>query len=156
VKINIPEIIQYEPSLKSEFKRLNYEWLNKYFYVTAEDDRILSNPEKIISDGGSIFFARIRENIVGTCALIKVSADEYEVAKMAVKEMEQGKKVGRLLMHAIIEEAKKQGASIISLETAKPLKSAIALYQKFGFLATTEERIHTIFGRTTFRMELKV
>jgi GNAT superfamily N-acetyltransferase len=156
MKINIPEIIQYEPALKPEFKRLNYEWLNKYFFVTAEDDKMLSDPEKIIRDGGCILFARIRENIVGTCALIKVSPEEYEVAKMAVTEMEQGKKIGHLLMNAIINEARNRSARIISLETAKPLKAAIALYQKFGFLPTTEERIHTIFGRTTFRMELKV
>ena len=156
MQINIPEIVQYDPAFNSEFKRLNYEWLNKYFYVTAEDNKMLSDPEKIIREGGCILFVRIRENIVGTCALIKVSAEEYEVAKMAVTEMEQGKKIGRLLMNEIIKEAKKRGAKIISLETAKPLKAAVALYQKFGFLPTTEERIHTIFGRTTFRMELKV
>ncbi len=156
MNINHPEIILYRNDLKADFKRLNYEWLNKYYFVTEEDDKILADPEKIILEGGCIIFAKLEDEIVGTCALIRESADEYEIAKMAVTEKAQGRKVGRYLLKSIIEEAIKRKANIISLETASQLKAAIALYEKSGFLKTTGERTHPVFGRKTFRMELKV
>ena len=150
------EIVHYEPSLKSHFKELNHEWLNKYFFVTEEDDKILSDPEKIIHDGGCILFVKLNGEIVGTCALIKESDEEYEIAKMAVTEKAQGKKVGYELMQAILNEAKKRGAKIISLDTANRLKAAIHLYKKSGFVQSAEETIHPLFGRMTFRMELRL
>jgi len=149
-----PEIISYQPALRSVFKTLNYEWLNKYFFVTEEDDKILSNPEKIIDDGGSVLFAKLGEEIVGTCALIKESEHEYEIAKMGVTEKAQGKKIGHFLMEEIIRDAISKGAKTISLDTAHQLKAAIALYTRFGFVQSEEERIHPQFGRKTFRMQL--
>ena len=151
-----PEILYFDPALKSYFKKLNHEWLDKYFFVTKADDKILSDPEKIIRDGGCVIFAQFGKEIVGTCALIKVTADEYEVAKMAVTEKAQGNGVGYCLLQAMIEEAKKRKARIISLETAEQLKAAKALYKKSGFLQATGERTHPDFGRKTFRMELKL
>jgi len=156
IKQSYIEILFYDPSLKSYFKTLNYEWLNKYFFVTEEDDKILSEPEKIIDEGGCIIFAKFQGEICGTCALIKETEEEYEIAKMAVIEKAQGQGIGFCLLKAIIEEAKKRKARIISLETANPLKAAISLYKKFGFLQTTEEREHPLFGRKTFKMELEV
>lgn len=151
-----PEIVFYESSLKPFFKSLNYEWLNKYFSVTEEDEKILSDPEKIIENGGCVIFARLKDEIVGTCALVKKSNDEYEIAKMGVTEEARRKKVGLELLDAIIKEAKGRDAKIVSLETAKPLKAAISLYKKFGFVQTSEEETHPIFKRKTFRMELKL
>jgi ribosomal protein S18 acetylase RimI-like enzyme len=150
------QILPYRPPLKPYFKLLNQEWLNKFFFLTAEDEKILANPEKIISDGGCVVFAGIGDEIVGTCALIKRSDQEYEIAKMGVTEREQGKKIGSHLLTVLIEEAVKRGATLISLETAQVLKAAIALYTKYGFVQTEDERIHPMFGRKTFRMELKL
>ena len=150
------EIITYDPSLKSHFKKLNIEWLEKYFFVTEADNKILSDPEKIIEEGGCVIFAKLGEEIVGTCALRKEAAGEYEIAKIAVSENAQGNGIGNQLLQAMIKEAKKRKAKVISLETAEKLKVAKALYEKSGFIRTTGERTHPDFGRKTFRMELKV
>jgi putative acetyltransferase len=150
------EILFYQPSLKSYFKKLNEEWLNTYYFVTEEDDKILSDPEKIIHEGGCIVFAKLNDEIVGTCALMKEKDHEFEIAKMAVTEKARGKKIGQLMMGVVIEEARKNGAKIISLDTASQLKPAIAIYKKFGFIQTSEERIHPLFKRKTFRMELSL
>ena len=151
-----PEIVLYHPSLKSFFKDLNEEWLNKYYFVTEEDSKILTDPEKIINDGGCVLFARLNNEIIGTCALIKESDAEYEIAKMGVAEKARGKKAGYELMKAIIEEAIKRKAKLVSLETAVRLEAAVSLYKKFNFIQVSEERIHSVFGRKTFRMELKI
>ena len=151
-----PVIVYYEPTLKPLFKSLNHEWLDKYFTVTEEDDKILSDPEKIIRDGGCVIFASLQDEIVGTCALIKKTDSEYEIAKMGVTKRAQGRKVGQCLLNEIINEAKKRNAKIVSLETAISLKAAISLYEKFGFSRTSEEETHPLFNRKTFRMELKL
>jgi putative acetyltransferase len=152
---NSIEIVSYQPAFKDHFKSLNHEWLRKYFFITEEDNKILSDPEKIIREGGCVLFAKLNDEIVGTCALIKESEKEYEIAKMAVTERAQGRKIGYELMEAILKEAQKRAAKVISLDTANRLKAAIKLYEKFGFTQTEGERTHPLFKRTTFRMELR-
>ena len=142
--------------MKNSFRELNLEWLNKYFFVTEEDDQILLNPEKIIVDGGFIFFALLNRKVVGTCAMIKEQGDSFELAKMAVTTSAQGKGIGSLLLESAIAEARKRGALIVNLDTASPLESAIALYKKAGFVQTTPEHIHETFKRVTFSMEFKL
>ena len=79
------EIIDYSPTYKEDFKRLNVEWISTYFTVEPHDLEQLDDPEGyILSKGGKIFFAKQGEAIIGTCALIKVSETSYELAKMGV------------------------------------------------------------------------
>ena len=53
------EIIPFHPRHRDDFKRLNVEWLERYFYVEAIDHEVLSDPEgAILAPGGYIFLAR--------------------------------------------------------------------------------------------------
>lgn len=136
------EILRYSPRYKNDFMQLNYEWLNKYFKVEEEDKKILSNPEEIIiNKGGEIFFARINNEIIGTCAAIKVDKSIYELAKMAVTEKAQGKQAGKKLAFAVIGFAYSKGAKSIILETNSGLHSAISLYESIGFKTSREHSI---------------
>ncbi len=148
------EIIEFKSELRQHFRLLNEEWLNEYYFVTESDTEILSNPEKIIEDGGFIFFAIEDSIVLGTCALLKHDHSSFELIKMGVKKNSQNKGVGSLLMRACVETAIKNKAEKLSLETAIPLKAAIHLYRKFGFIQTSEEYTHPVFKRTTFTMEL--
>ena len=107
-------IVPYNRKYKSDFAKLNYEWLEKYFNTEkgeAEDKRLLNNPEKeIIKKGGEIFFALINENVVGTCAVIKIDDSMYELAKMGVTEKAQGKQIGKKLALTAIGYAVEKGA----------------------------------------------
>jgi len=52
-----------------DFKRLNYEWIEK-FKLESTDHQSLNHPsEKILQPGGHILMARYNREIVGTCAL---------------------------------------------------------------------------------------
>jgi putative acetyltransferase len=150
------QIKPYAPGLKSYFKVLNVEWLESYFSVTEEDDRMLSSPEEIIKNGGRILFVALNDRIVGTCALIRENKDVVELAKMGVTGTARGKGAGDFLLKAAIDEAIKMGAKILSLETASVLEPAISLYSKNGFVRVGVEHIHPQFGRKTFRMEKKL
>ncbi len=150
------QIVEFKKELRDHFRELNEEWLNEYYFVTDSDIEILSNPEKIIADGGLIFFALEDEIVLGTVGLVKHENDSYEIIKMGVQKTAQNKGIGSLLMNACIETALKNMATKLTLETAVPLKAAIHLYKKFGFIQTSDEYTHPIFKRTTFTMELNL
>ncbi|KAA5545752.1 GNAT family N-acetyltransferase [Adhaeribacter rhizoryzae] len=129
-----PEILPYAPAYKEAFRRLNHEWINKYFELEDLDNQILDNPENyIIAKGGHILFARYQGEIVGTCALLKVTDTTYELGKMAVTEKVQGLKIGQSLCQAAIAEAKALGATTLELYSHRSLQSALHVYHKLGF-----------------------
>jgi DNA-binding MarR family transcriptional regulator/GNAT superfamily N-acetyltransferase len=148
------EILRYSPKYKNDFRKLNFEWISKYFKIEEEDRKILSNPEEsIISKGGEIFFARIDDEIVGTCAAVKVDKSTYELAKMAVTEKAQGKQAGKKLALAVIGFAYSKGAKSVILETNSGLHSAIRLYESIGF-KNAPGTFDSKYERSTFRMKL--
>ncbi|ANH81777.1 MarR family transcriptional regulator [Niabella ginsenosidivorans] len=129
-------IADYTPEYQSAFRSLNEAWISRYFEMEAADKRALTNPRKYILDkGGCILVALYKDAPVGVCALIKMNDPEYdyEMAKMAVAPAAQGKNIGKLLAGAIINRAKKMGASRLYLESNTRLKPAISLYYKLGF-----------------------
>src|SRR5689334_8495846 len=94
------QIVDYKPAYLEAFKRLNEEWISKYFKMEMADHKALDNPQKnIIDKGGFILVALYNNEPVGVCALIKMDdADyDYELAKMAVSPAAQGKSIGWLL-----------------------------------------------------------
>lgn len=150
------EILKYSPKYKKDFKDLNYEWLNKYFKVEKIDEQILSNPEKeILRKGGEIFFAKEKNKIVGTCAVKKLSPRSFELTKMAVTARAQGKQIGKKLALAVIEFSKNKNAKEIVLETSRKLQSAMALYQKLGFV-TESKLMPGKYERCTITMKLNL
>jgi len=116
----------------------------------------LADPRRTILDsGGRIFFATAGERCIGCCALIRLNGKECEVAKMAVEPSYQGAGIGRRLLHAGIEEARKAGAHRLYLETNHVLTPAIRLYESMGFKHIPEDRIvRSQYARADVYMEL--
>jgi GNAT superfamily N-acetyltransferase/DNA-binding MarR family transcriptional regulator len=150
------EIREYSPSMKKYFKSLNYEWLERYFAVEEADDRILSDPNsKIIKAGGAVLFACLEDEVVGTCALIRHRNGIYELAKMAVTKKYQGRGIGRKLLIAVIDKAKKYGASELYLRTNPKLEAANHLYTEIGFRKITGDPLAgKKYKRSTFVMKM--
>ena len=130
------KIIPFERRYGPDFKRLNLEWLQKYFTVEPIDKTVLSHPAEIIKKGGSILFARIGKKIVGTCALLKESDSRYELSKMAVTESYQGLGIGRRLLESAIKTFAVTANGELFLETNSALSPAIRLYESVGFVHT--------------------
>ncbi|MGA7837276.1 MAG: bifunctional helix-turn-helix transcriptional regulator/GNAT family N-acetyltransferase [Ignavibacteriaceae bacterium] len=150
------EILAYNKKFRDYFKELNYEWLNKYFEVEPEDDRILNNPEKeIIKKGGEIFFARIKGEIIGTCAVIQIDQNTYELAKMAVTDKAKGLQAGKKLALAVIGFVWSKKGKYVTLLTNRKLVSAITLYKSLGF-ETVPGNEESSYKRKVFRMTLEL
>jgi DNA-binding MarR family transcriptional regulator/predicted GNAT family N-acyltransferase len=149
------EIVDYSPQFHEDFKRLNYEWIEKYFKLEESDHQSLNYPDdKILKPGGHIYIALSNDEVVGTCALVKIDDDTYELAKMAVTEKAQGKGIGWLLGHNIIQKARELGAKTIFLESNTVLEPAIKLYQKLGFQRVV--RPPSPYERCNIQMELRL
>ena len=147
-------IIDFEEKYTNDFTQLNFEWLEKHFYIEEYDKKVLMNPQKyILDDGGHILFALIGEKVVGTVALIKRDSGVFELSKMAVTEAVQGAGIGQKLMDACIDFAGKTGAKKLFLDSNTKLTPAITLYNKVGFKEIPVPK-DTPYERCNIRMEL--
>lgn len=82
------------------------------------------------------FFGIIKDKnqkTVGTLALYDCGEGIAEIRKMYFLPETRGQGLGKFVLQFLIDLAKEKGFSTIQLETANALKTAIALYQKFGF-----------------------
>jgi ribosomal protein S18 acetylase RimI-like enzyme len=127
------EIIPFEPRYRLDFKRLNLHWVRKFFRVEPVDEHVLSRPGAIVREGGSVLLARLRKEIIGTCALLNEGHGRFELSKMAVSEDYQGLGVGRRLLLAAIADFEARGGSELFLESNSVLTPALTLYESVGF-----------------------
>jgi ribosomal protein S18 acetylase RimI-like enzyme len=128
------EIVEYENKYQPEFKRLNLEWLDKYGLTESHDLEILDDPQGMVIDkGGCIFLAIDGEKVIGTAGLWKKNEKEYELVKMTVDPAHQGQGISKLLLDRCIDEVSKLKAEKIFLFSNSQLKTALKLYEKYGF-----------------------
>jgi ribosomal protein S18 acetylase RimI-like enzyme len=147
---------EFEPGDEVDFRRLNEEWIVRYFAIEPKDIEALSNPrETILRRGGRIFFAVREGRAVGCCALLAIGPGEFEVAKMAVTEACQGAGIGRRLLENVIAAARAAGAARLYLESNSRMKPAVRLYESIGFRHLPPERIvPSPYARSNVAMEL--
>lgn len=147
------EIITFEKKHKAAFKALNLAWISQHWTPEQSDFDALDKPvENITSKGGHITIATLNDDVVGTCALIKMKNGDYELAKMAVAESAKGRGIGLLLGRDIIDKAIAFGAKRIYLESNAMLKPALSLYRKLGFTPVTGQP--SPYERCNVQMEL--
>ena len=146
-------IVPYERAHHDAFRRLNEAWISRHFRIEPPDTRVLEAPQaEILDKGGQIIVAARGEEVVGVCALLRVDADTFELAKMAVAESARGLGIGYLVGQEAVERARRAGASRLILESNTVLAPAIALYRKLGF--TEVEGAHSEYARCDIHMEL--
>ena len=148
--------VKFEERFAPDFADLNYEWIEKTYTVEDHDRVVLEHPvEQVIEPGGQIFFTLIDDKAVGTVALIEMSDDAFELAKMAVSPDFRGLGLSNNLMVACIEYATAAGKRSIVLESNTKQAAAIKLYRKFGFTETPLDP-NSQFQRVNIRMELAI
>lgn len=148
------KIIPYNNKYSQDFKELNIEWLETYFYVEAYDLEVLSNPEKyIINNGGQIFFSIVNDHITGTVALMPKGKAVYELTKMAVSNDQRGKGIGQQLMQHCIAFAREHNFKQLLLYSNTVLENAIYIYKKWGF-QEVELESDSSYDRANIKMVL--
>ena len=151
----VVEIIPYTDELKEHIKTLNVEWLEKYFSVEPNDVISLSNPkEEILDKGGYIYYVTVDGVVAGTVSLLRITADEFELGKMAVSGNYQGLGLGKVLIQHCIDEAQRLGIKKLILFSNTSLGPAIHLYRKYGFTEAEFEKGHYL--RSNIKMEREI
>lgn len=98
-------------------------------------DELKNFPGKYMPPNGKLLVALTEcEEVIGCVAYSKHSEIRCEMKRLYVKPEYRKLKVGEKLVKAIIEEAKEDGFKEMVLDTLSPMKSAIGLYKKLGFI----------------------
>ena len=126
-------IVDFNKKYSEKFFVLNKAWIEESWHLEDSDKKDLLNPDKIVLNGGQIFFALENQKAIGTVAMIKSSDDRFELAKMTVKVDFRGKGIANMLMDECLKFAKENKAKEIFLISNDSLKIARNLYDKYGF-----------------------
>ena len=93
-------VLEYDPRWRSDFARLNIEWIELWFSLEAADLEVLDDPKgHVLANGGQVLFA-VDENgsALGTVALVQLEDGRVEPTKMAVEPaagVQRGRAVAR-------------------------------------------------------------
>jgi putative acetyltransferase len=126
------------------------------FPVESEgiDADLADVPQSYQSRGG--VFRVIEDDggaVVGCGGLYPMGDNAVELRKMYFRPQIRGKGMGRKLLDDLIAEAQRREYDRIELETASNLTTAIALYQRAGFVETEGPK-HSCRCDRTFALDL--
>ena len=122
-----------------EVKRLVIEYtkfLGRDLSFQHLDDELNDLSAKYMPPEGRLLCAEVDGKIIGCVAYHRHTDERCEMKRLFVREGYREHHAGSKLVEAIISFARSDGYKEIVLDTIKPLKSAIRLYKKFGFVET--------------------
>jgi DNA-binding MarR family transcriptional regulator/N-acetylglutamate synthase-like GNAT family acetyltransferase len=153
-------LVEYDDRLAPDFDAITREWVTDMFTLEANDIKIMENPKSMILDrGGEILFVEAGSlGIVGTCALMPVDGDSFELTKMGVRATARGLKAGEFLLHRVLERARQMPIGELFLLTNTKCAAAVHLYEKAGFVhdADIMERYGKRYARCNVAMSYKL
>lgn len=88
--------------------------------------------EIYFKEHGKFWLILIDDKIIGTIAL-KLDHGFYELRRFFILEEYRGKGYGNIALKYILAYAKQKGINKVRLDVHKKLKTAIYLYNKYGF-----------------------
>ena len=147
-------IVGFSKKYSEQFFILNKAWIEKSWRLEDSDKKDLLNPDKIVENGGQVFFALENKIVYGTVAMIKSSDYRFELAKMTVQEDFRGKGIANMLMDQCLNFAKQKNAKEIFLISNDSLTIARNLYDKYGFKEVDLDSIK--YDRGNVKMILKI
>lgn len=115
------------------------ELILEYVYRLDRDlsfqglDKELAHMDKYLPPNGELLVALDNEKVIGMVAYFKHDEKTCELKRLYVKPEARGLHLGDVLVSKLINHAKDNGFEVMYLDTIKPLKAAISLYEKHGF-----------------------
>lgn len=135
--------IELAYSYKQEIKQLFHEYtqmliqenndFQHYLDIQNYNQEIEHLKEKYGLPKGRLYVIKVDNEIVGCIGLRQLDQQNCEMKRLYILPKMRGKHLSDLLIKKIIEDAKEIGYEYMLLDTLPFLKSAIHLYQKYGF-----------------------
>jgi ribosomal protein S18 acetylase RimI-like enzyme len=99
------------------------------------DQELANLPGDYAPPRGRLLLAREYDQLLGCIALRPVGPTTCELKRLFVRPQHRDRRLGRVLVEAVIEEARKIGYTHMRLDTLPgKMDRAIALYRSIGFL----------------------
>ena len=109
--------------------------------------RLTAQSMKADADKGALLLAERAGEIVG-CVFAQMKGDALYIGKLAVRPGLQGAGIGRKLVDAARDEARRRGLAMLELQTRVELVENHATFARMGFVKTAETA-HEGFDRPT-------
>ena len=97
-------------------------------------DELASLPGKYARPAGRLLLASNETAVLGVVGLRPVLSADCEMKRLYVRPSGRGAGLGRLLAHALINEARLAGYGRVLLDTLPSMSEAQALYRTMGFV----------------------
>jgi N-acetylglutamate synthase-like GNAT family acetyltransferase len=137
----------------SDWERVRLLILDAFAYMGPRIDPPSSalrlTPESIqaSAESGALLLAYSAGDLVG-CVFLHQKNDALYISKLAVSPTLQRAGIGRKLVEAARDEARRRGIGMLELETRVELTENHAAFARMGFIKTAETS-HEGFDRTT-------
>ncbi len=105
----------------------------EYLAIQNYDEEINHLEKKYGNPYGRLYLAFYDDKLAGCIGLRKIDGQRCEMKRLYVRPEFRGKQIGSFLIEKIVDDARKIGYTQMLLDTLPFLKSAIRLYQKYGF-----------------------
>ena len=108
-------------------------FIDGYFDEKSYEAELSTLPGEYAPPTGRLLLAKYQGNPAGCVAIRKLKKHSCEMKRLYVASEFQGKKIGRILVNALINEAKSIGYRRIVLDTGCKQVEAQNLYRSLGF-----------------------
>ena len=129
-------------------------WLRFDGCFQGFDEELATLPGRYGPPTGCVFLALYDSKPCGCVALREIGEGICEMKRLYVRPAFRGKGIGRSLVDAIIEEAKRLNYSQIRLDTLPIMAKATALYRQLGFVDIPPYGDDPTPGATHMELEL--
>ena len=113
-------------------ERLNEEY-DIDFDIESMVERDMAGLEIFLPPHGRLLLATEGSQVIALACLKRSRDDVAEIKRMFVRPASRGQGVGRMLLEALIAEARQIGYSTIRLDSTRFMKAAHSLYRSAGF-----------------------
>jgi putative acetyltransferase len=117
-------------------------------------EELASLPGHYARPAGRLLLASNESFVLGVVALRPVLAGDCEMKRLYVRSSDRGAGLGRLLTHALIQEARLAGYKRLLLDTLPTMSEAQALYRSIGFVEIAAYCHNPIAGARYMALEL--
>lgn len=111
----------------------NDESFKEYLDIQNYDEEINDLEKKYGTPDGRLYLLYYDKELAGCIGLREIDDENCEMKRLYIRQKFRGKNLGNILVKKIITEARDIGYSYMLLDTLPFLKSAIRLYEKYGF-----------------------
>jgi putative acetyltransferase len=104
------------------------------------DTQLAELPQSYTATGGAFFVALEDEALIGTAGVALIAPSIFELRKMYLRPAARGQGVGQRLFDACLAHVTAHGGRQLVLDTTEKMTSAIAFYERNGFVRDDAQR----------------